>query len=221
MVDDDWRKKRRPGPDDEDEEDDEDDEYPFRARRDPFDHPFFSGFDDEFERMRRYMDQMMQAALRGQLEGSEGMNKPFVYGFSMRTGPDGRPVFQEFGNTDRVRRLNGRVAEQCPKDQAGAPSGGTHVSGREPLTDVIDCGSTVAVTVELPGVEKDDINLEVHEDSLTIKVDTESRRYFKEVDLMTPVKEETVKASYKNGVLDITFEKVKPEKRKGKKVPIE
>lgn len=207
MADEDDRKKRRPrGPY-------EDDDLPGFGYRDPF----FSSFDDEFESMRRYMDKMMRSAMKGGLEGDD-LNKPFIYGFSMRTGPDGKPVFQEFGNTRRMRGLNGdaRPAEQGPS-RPPEPT----VRGREPLTDVIDCGDTIAVTVELPGVDKADIELEVHEETLTIKVDTESRRYFKEVDLPSPVKEDTAQASYKNGVLDVTLTKKCPGKKKGQKVPIE
>jgi HSP20 family protein len=74
--------------------------------------------------------------------------------------------------------------------------------------------------VELPGVEKDDIKLEIADMLLTIKVDDESRRYFKEVQLPAPVKEEAAKASYKNGILDITLTKKVPPKKKGTKIEV-
>jgi HSP20 family protein len=216
-------KKRK---EEEDEENDEDEFLPERRRMrrafDPF--SFGSDMDDEFEEMRRYMDQMMKSAMRGGLVGS-GSNEPFVYGFSLRVGPDGKPVVQEFGNTSKARKMapaqpqaasssRGRSWAAEDDEETEGPQ------GREPLTDIIDCGDTIAVTVELPGVEKDNIKLEIADMLLTIKVDNEDRRYFKEVQLPAPVKEEAAKASYKNGILDITLTKKVPPKKKGTKIEV-
>ena len=211
---------------DEDEEDNEDEFLPERQRRrrtfDPF--SFGGDMDDEFEQMRRYMDQMMKSAMRGGLVGSSS-NEPFVYGFSLRVGPDGKPVFQEFGNTSKARKMgpaqsqaasSGRGRSWAAEDDEETEG----PQGREPLTDVIDCGDSIAVTVELPGVERDNIKLEIADMLLTIKVDNEARRYFKEVQLPAPVKEEAAKASYKNGILDITLTKKVPPKKKGTKIEV-
>jgi HSP20 family protein len=223
-------RKEHGGDEHEDELEDEhegvyEDIFGLPRRRRGLDDPFFSDFDAEFERMRRYMDRMMQAAMRGGL-ARDGPNRPFIYGFSMRTGPDGRPVFQEFGNTRNVKRVTGPGQSACPAVGEGQEGpvrdqGGPEYGGREPLTDVIDCGETLAVTVELPGVERDDIELEISNDTLTIRVDTDERRYYKEVDLPEAVEEDTTKASYKNGVLDVTLRKKAPVKKRGKKVRID
>jgi len=225
MVD---KKGRRDEENEEDMDEDieEDENLPGRSRRRRAFDPFSFGFDmdDEFDQMRRYMDQMMKAAMRGSMMGT-GSNEPFVYGFSLRVGPDGKPVVQEFGNTSKARRLAPNPAQGDPSskgrswaaedddEQQGVP-------GREPLTDVIDCGETIAVTVELPGVEKDNIKLEVADQLLTIRVDDATRRYFKEVKLPASVKEEAAKASYKNGILDITLTKKVPPKKKGTKIEV-
>ncbi|MDX1534375.1 MAG: Hsp20/alpha crystallin family protein, partial [Thermoplasmata archaeon] len=92
-------------------------------------------------------------------------------------------------------------------------------TGREPMTDVMDRGDTVSVTVELPGVEKEDIDLRTTPERLTIKVDTEERQYHKEVDLDAPVDPKSVRATYKNGVLDILLKKT--SKDAGQSVDIE
>lgn len=210
----------------EEEEDDEVDFQPDRLRRrrafDPF--SFGGDIDDEFEQMRRYMDQMMKAAMRGGLVGSSN-NEPFVYGFSLRIGPDGKPVFQEFGNTSKARKMAppGPQEASSSRGRSWAAEDDEETEGpqgREPLTDVIDCGDTIAVTVELPGVEKNDIKLEIADTLLTIRVNNEARRYFKEVQLPAPVKEEAAKASYKNGILDITLTKKVPPKKKGTKIEV-
>ena len=84
---------------------------------------------------------------------------------------------------------------------------------REPLTDIIEGDDDVAVTVEIPGVEKNNIELNVTNDILEIKVDTPNRKYHKRLDLPCDVLPKTTKATYKNGVLDVVI------KRKEKKRP--
>ncbi|MFQ6077039.1 MAG: Hsp20 family protein, partial [Candidatus Bathyarchaeia archaeon] len=60
---------------------------------------------------------------------------------------------------------------------------------------------------ELPGVEKDDIELHATERGLTISVDTESRKYYKELKLPAEVEPSSAKSSYRNGVLEVTLTK--------------
>ena len=138
---------------------------------------------------------------------------PFVYGYSMTIGPDGKPQIREFGNV---------------KPSTKPETFGTHKPSldikeeREPLIDVINTDGEVKVVVELPGVEKEDIKLHGNEKSLTISVDTRERKYFKEIDLPTPVDPKTAKSIYKNGVLEVTLAKKKEEKKpKGEPIKIE
>ena len=75
--------------------------------------------------------------------------------------------------------------------------------------------------VELPGVEKKDIELSGTEDKLTISVDTPERKYFKEVELPVKVDSKKATSKYKNGVLDITIPKKKEEQTKSESLKIE
>ncbi|MGQ0536142.1 MAG: archaeal heat shock protein Hsp20 [Methanobacteriota archaeon] len=168
--------------------------------RDPFGDDFdefFREFGTEFEKMRTYMARMFEEM---QKSGPGKPGEPYVYGFSLKVGPDGKPQIQEFGNTNPVKAAIGEA-------------------GREPLTDVIEGEKEVSITVELPGVEKDDINLRVQPRRVTIAVDHAKRRYHKVIDLPTEVKTETTEATYKNGVLDVTIQKVKG-RDEGTRVPI-
>lgn len=172
-----------------------------RRKRRPFG---FFGFDEEFEKMFEELQRMAEEAFSAPFEE---MEKPFVHGFSIRIGPDGKPRIQEFGN--RPSR---------------SPSGEPMISEeREPLTDLIEGEEEVSVTVEIPGVEKEDIDLEVMEDTLEITVDAPQRKYHKLLELPCDVKPKTTKATYKNGILDVEIkrkEKKKKEK-KGLKVDID
>jgi len=169
-----------------------------RRRRNPFD--FID--DDEFERIFDDMQKMFESTdFKGMIEemirSGAGENKRFIHGFSLNIGPDGKPKIQEFGNRP-LKTLKGEptISEE-----------------REPITDIIEGDDDVAVTVEIPGVEKKDIDLNVTGDILEIKVDTSNRKYHKTVELPCDVVPKTTKATYKNGILDVVI------KRKEKKKP--
>ncbi len=80
---------------------------------------------------------------------------------------------------------------------------------REPLTDVFEDKETVKLYVELPGVEKDDIQLNVTEGRAEIK----AKKFYKTVKLPTSdVGSEKASAEYKNGVLQVSIPKInKPD----------
>src|SRR4030067_1375235 len=123
---------------------------------------------------------------------------PFVYGYSMKIGSDGKPEIQEFGNIKKS--LKGpQVKEE-----------------REPLVDIVETNGEVRVVVELPGVGKTDIKLHGTEDSLTISVDTERSKYYKKFALPAKVKVRDARSTYKNGVLEVVIPKeAAPTKPKG------
>jgi HSP20 family protein len=132
---------------------------------------------------------------------------PFVYGYSVTVGSDGKPKVREFGNFKAETRMGKPYMDVKEK--------------REPLADVIPTDGEVRVIVELPGVEKKDIELSGTEDKLTISVDTPERKYFKEVELPAKVDSKKATSKYKNGVLDITVPKKKEEKTKSETINIE
>jgi HSP20 family protein len=185
------------------------DDHDIWSDRDSFFDDFFEfgDIDREFDRMREFMDRISKRAARGELD--QGEQGPYVYGFSMRVGPDGKPNIQEFGNTKPPKRLESGEVEEYD------------IAEREPLTDVMDCKDSISITLEIPGVEKDKIELTVEEDKVSINVDTKERRYFKEIPLKTKVDTKTSKATYKNGVLDIMLKKIPQKDKKSKKVIIE
>jgi HSP20 family protein len=83
---------------------------------------------------------------------------PFVYGYSVKIGPDGKPVVREFGN----------MKPELSSEEGRKPL--SLQEAREPLVDVIDEGEQFKVIAELPGVERGDIQLFVSDRVLTINV---------------------------------------------------
>jgi HSP20 family protein len=98
----------------------------------------------------------------------------------------------------------------------------------EPFADVRETDKEVIVTVDLPGVDKKDINIEVQGDVLEIsaekKVEAEEERkgyikreraysrFYKSVRLPTEVDETKAEATLNNGVLEIRLPKIKAVK---------
>jgi HSP20 family protein len=188
-----------------------------RGRRSPFGwmDRWFSDFDEMFERMFQDMARDMPKDLTREKKLPDGSTMrqfgPFVYGYSMSMGPDGKPIIQEFGNVKPSRRPGMFGFEQPALEPTDS---------REPLADVINEPEQVRVVAELPGVEKSDITTTITEDTLTIKVDTAARKYYKELHLPSGVDPDSSKASYNNGVLEIVLKKLKARPR-GKEIRID
>ena len=176
---------------------------------------WFEQFDEMFERMFKDMtrDLPKDAWTERRLPDGSTIRQfgPYVYGYSMTVGPDGKPVVREFGNVKPSRRPG----------MFGIPEAKLEpIEAREPLVDVVEDSENVRVVAELPGVEKKDIQMKCAEDVLTISVNTPTRKYHKEVELPAVVDPDTSKATYNNGVLEVMLRKTKPKPR-GKEIRIE
>ena len=138
---------------------------------------------------------------------------PFVYGYSMTIGPNGKPKIREFGN----------VKASSDPEKCGINKPCIDVKEeREPLVDIISANGEIKVIVELPGVAKEDIKLRGTEDKLTISVDIPDRKYFKEIEMPTKIAPKKAKTAYKNGVLEVTVPKIEDNKKpSGEEIKIE
>ena len=103
----------------------------------------------------------------------------------------------------------------------------------QPLLDVYETDNTIEVSVDLPGVEKKDVEVNVSNGLLTISGERKNTsgesaegRIWQEIsfgtfkrsfELTDAVVEDKIKAQFKNGVLKISFpkaEEIKPTVRK-------
>ena len=186
----------------------DDEDYPEwfnRRRKPPRKDLFFGDIDRMFHEMEKMMEEEFKSFTENVPKNYVKERKlpdgrtirelgPFVYGYSMKIGPDGKPEIRHFGNIKKS--LKGPQV----KDE------------REPLVDIVETDKEVRVVAELPGVEKTDIKLHGTEDSLTISVNTSRTKYYKEVELPVKVKVKEAKSSYKNGVLEVVFPKAEVNK---------
>ncbi len=172
---------------------------------------FFGDFFDDFDfDFRRLNDRMMKVFGKLRQSIDETGDEPFVYGFTYRVGPDGKPVFQEFGNVPGLVRTPGSE----PKSIRGG-------NVREPIADLNEDEEKYYMTFELPGVAKNEVNLEINEENIVISTKDEVRKYYKELNFESPVNPDTAKAKFTNGILDVVVNKQKKTKPSGKNVEIE
>jgi HSP20 family protein len=133
---------------------------------------------------------------------------PFVYGYSVKIDSDGKPVVREFGN----------MKPNAPGGEDKKPL--SLQESREPLVDVIQESEQIKVIAELPGVEKEDIQLFATEKMLTLDVTNPEHRYHKELELPFEVDEDSATSTYRNGVLE-TVMKRKRERGSGRTIKIQ
>ena len=75
---------------------------------------------------------------------------------------------------------------------------------REPLTDVFEEDNAVKIYVELPGEEKDDVQLNTAEGKVEIK----AKKFYKMIEVPTSnIDIEKISSKYRNGVLEVTIPK--------------
>jgi len=88
---------------------------------------------------------------------------------------------------------------------------------REPLADIFEEKDHVKLYIELPGVEKEDIQLNTTETQIEVK----AKNFYKNIDLPTrDIEFDKVSANYKNGVLEVIIPKTKKTAKEEKKKTI-
>jgi HSP20 family protein len=174
----------------------------------------------EFEEMTRDMERMFEETLRDinrvpkelireydtPTGGKVREVGPLVYGYSVTIGPDGKPKVKQFGNV-RTPLGGGMMSPALTAE-------------REPLADVTTTDQDIKVTLEMPGVSKQDIKINAYDDSVEVStIENASKKYRRLIELPPDADLETAKSTYTNGVLEITFKK--KGKTKGKEIKID
>jgi len=162
-----------------------------------------SFFDTEFDRIFKSMSTSFFDVNNVFEEFKDNSNSgPLFYGYTMTVGPDGKPSVQEYENVKPDR---------------------LHISDtREAIVDTIvdEKEKVVKLIAEMPGVEKTDVKILVDKNVVDISAEHGEKKYHSKVPLQQKVDENSAKASYKNGVLEIVFKQA-VEKQTSKKVEVE
>jgi len=128
---------------------------------------------------------------------------PYYYGYTATIGPDGKPIVREYGNVRPGLLPTADI--------------------REPLVDVIvdDKEKVLKIVAEMPGVEKKDIKIVVEGRTVNLDAEHGDKKYQTKVPIKHKVEEDSVKATYANGILEVSFKLKEEEKPKGKTVEVE
>ena len=162
-------------------------------------------FDDEFNRIFKKMsnsffnidDIFEEFKTKGSNQG------PYYYGYTMTVGPDGKPIVKEYGN--------------AKPELVSAPN------TREPIVDTIvdEKEKLVKLVAEMPGVDKSDLKVVVQDKSVNLSAEHGEKKYQVNVPIQYKVDENSAKASYKNGILELVFKLAEDEKPKSTTVEVE
>jgi len=144
------------------------------------------------------------------------------FGFDSTFGRMQRDIDELFG-------LSGR-------NRGGQQQGGSDVALWRPSMDLRETDKNLIVHADLPGVKKEDINIELNDNVLTIsgerkhekKEDNEKfhrteRSYGKFVRSMAVpegVTSDNIKAKYDNGVLEVILPKPEEKKKEAKRITV-
>ena len=122
---------------------------------------------DTFEDIFEDMDDMIKIILESRID-TEDMGDPLVWGYSITQHGNEPPEIREFGNVSlRDEMFSGFGLEH---------QGGTaHVEPgvRKPLVDIMEAEDSLHVVVEMPGITKEDVSLEISGTALNIKTRNE------------------------------------------------
>ena len=112
-----------------------------------------------------------------------------VYGFTIKSAGSGNTKVETFGNI--IKTSDGpKVNEE-----------------REPITDIFDENDELIIIAEMPGIEEDQIIIDLKGDILEISTKNTHKSYRKEMLLPLKVDIAKVKRKYTNGILEIRIKK--------------
>ncbi|MCD6455884.1 MAG: Hsp20/alpha crystallin family protein [Methanophagales archaeon] len=145
-----------------------------------------------------------------------------------------------FDPFEELRRMQERMyrifreIEPSFMERKMLPATGGELATVEPFVDVIDRGDKVVVAADVPGVEKEDLSVNISGDRLEIsaerKKEAEEKKegyvrrertytsYYRSIPLPTEVDGDKADATFENGVLEISMPKVKAIEKKKIKV---
>lgn len=164
----------------------------------------FEEMDKEFREAEDMLNRLFRTVREATPEDIAGF--PYYYGYQITVGPDGRLRIREFGNARPAAR--GLVQQDAI---------------REPLVDTTldEKENLLKITAEMPGVSKEDIKVNVSEDFVSIHAEKGDKKYHSDVPVRVKLDDNTAKATYNNGILELKIKLKEPLKPKTKEVKVE
>jgi HSP20 family protein len=153
-----------------------------------------NNMDDIFEEITEMIEHLLESGFN---PDTQGMDKPLVWGISMAQRGNEPPRIKEFGNMN-MREFLGSMGEPQPniRIEPGASKS---------MVDILQADDALHVIIEVPGINKEDIKIDLAGDILNINAQGNDRKYSEQIELPVKVLSDQIKATYKNGVLEVIF----------------
>ncbi|MBI5545862.1 MAG: Hsp20/alpha crystallin family protein [Deltaproteobacteria bacterium] len=158
---------------------------------------FLSGFTELLEKLEKLAETGGEISRTGSFPAPQRTQgtKPTqgVYGFSVKMGGLGGKDFkvEPFGNVRRDRATGRSVVEEA----------------REPLVDVFDEDERLLIVAEMPGIEPEDVHIDLSDHTLTLSAQRADRRYRKSIEVPEGTRREGLSVSCRNGIIEISAAK--------------
>jgi HSP20 family protein len=160
--------------------------------------------DKEFAEAEDMLNRIFRTART--MKPSDVTSFPYYYGYQVTIGEDGKPRVREFGNI--------RPSTKGLVEQSGL---------RAPLVDaaVNEKENVLAIAAEMPGVNKQDIKVNVSDRYISIHAERGDKKYHADIPFDVKLQEASAKATYSNGILELKIKLKEPVKAKSKEVKVE
>jgi HSP20 family protein len=120
-------------------------------------------------------------------------------------------VFNRVKNNSAARRSHSKksIAQQANSHRYRGQRVSAEKKLREPkhLVDVLEGTDEIIIVAEFAGFNKDDLKVRVKGEKLTVAAEALDRKYRKSLNLPKRVIPNTIRTTYKNGVLEIRLKK--------------
>lgn len=143
--------------------------------------------------------------------------------------PETRPAAQD----DPVMQFIFDGLKEAGAQESSEAAQPTHV----PSVDMFSTSATLIIEIEMPGIKKDELEVTVMRNTLTVKavkfecfdegkvtyvcMERSFGRLLRQIDLPFPVDTGRIKAVYNNGVLTVTLPKVEDKRGTPRRVAVE
>jgi HSP20 family protein len=138
-----------------------------------------------------------------------------------------------FGDIANIRERVNRIFEESMQEHFGAPAA-AEARGWAPRVDIYETDADLVIEAELPGLSRDDIDIELDGDRLTIKgsrkasehrnyvrVERPHGQFYRSFAIGAPLDQGGVRAHYRDGVLTLALPKAKQAQAKQTKIKVE
>ncbi len=149
----------------------------------------FKGLADLVEKLGDLAQTGEELSKTGEIKlGDKDKDLKGVFGFSVKMGLGGEGVKVEpFGNVGKDKTTGKSVVQEI----------------REPLVDVFEETDHVLLVAEMPGIEVEDVHIDLQDDILTLSAQRGDKKYRKEILLPGEFEKKDISVSGKNGIVEI------------------